>query len=246
LHQALQDGHCPILGLDPAQGRANLRTILGQLMLVAEFRPAMAAFVYRMTRCEPADQRAIGHLIEAIFGGGVQPASYSWLLGMNITVSELWEPEDPSAEELQARYADTVMCRGVSNLIANQAPVWSRYDEPLLAAPVMTEIPTLMVQAEYDPATPVDIAQPMSDALAGADHRFVVVKHASHTVISQSPLAEDPSRQCGLEILRAFMADPAGALPDCAQATRPPRFNGTPEYNQFVYGLPDLWENPPE
>ena len=244
LHAELADGHCRLLGFTPEQRRANLRGVLAQLMLIAGLRPALPAFVYRMTRCDEGDRRAIAHMLDVVFGGGVQPESYSWLLGMNIMVSELWEPSDPSPDELAARYEDTLMCRGVSNLVANQAPVWTRYAEPLLAQPVESETPTLMIQAEYDPATPVDIAQPMSDALAGDHHRFVVVKHASHTVVSQSPLAEDPTQQCGLSLLRAFIADPSGPLPDCADATLPPDFQGSPGFAEAIYGTQDLWENP--
>ena len=77
-------------------------------------------------------------------------------------------------------------------------------------------------------------------------HRFVVVRHASHTVISQSPLASDPTRQCGTELLRAFLTDPSAPLPDCADATRPPDFQGGGGYAQAVYGVADLWENAAE
>lgn len=179
LHAALQDGQCPLLGGDPVQARATLRVVLGQLFFFANLRPVLPALVYRMLRCSPADQQAIAHLFNAVFGGGgMAPSSYSWPLAMNIAVSEMWEPSDPTPEEIVARYDDTVMCRGVSNQVAWQAPEWSRYVEPWLDEGVETAVPTLIMQAEYDPATPVEVAEPMTTHLDGPNQHFVVVQHA--------------------------------------------------------------------
>lgn len=246
LHAMLDAGHCPLLGGDPVQARATLRLVLAQLLFFAQLRPLLPAFVYRMLRCEPADQQAIAHLFNAVFGGGGGiPSSYSWPLAMNILVSEMWEPDDPAPEVLTDRYAETLMCRGVSNQVAHQAPEWMRYRyaEPLLDAEVATDTPTLIIQAEYDPATPVEYARPMTASLSGPNQRFVVVEHASHAVVSQSPLDADPQTQCGFLMLRAFLQDPTGALPDCANATRAPNFAGNPMYNLAVFGTADLWEN---
>lgn len=246
LHEMLQAGHCPLLGGDPVQARATLRVVLAQLLFFAQLRPLLPAFVYRMLRCEPADQQAIGHMFNAIFGGGGGiPSSYSWPLAMNILVSEMWEPDDPTPETLTDRYANTLMCRGVSNQVAHQAPEWMqyRYEEPLLDEAPMTDTPTLIIQAEYDPATPQEYAQPMTEALDGEHQRYVVITHASHSVTAQSPLADDPQTQCGFVMLQAFLRDPTGPLPDCAHATLPPNFAGNPMYNQAVFGTADLWEN---
>lgn len=245
LHDALQAGHCPLLGEDPVQARATLRAVLGQMLFFANLRPALPAFVYRLARCSPEDQQAIVHMFDALFGGpgGGGSGSYSWPLAMNILVSEMWEPSNPSPAELDARYENTLMCRGVSALVAHQAPAWTRYSEPLTHQPLVTELPTLILQAEYDPATPVAVAEPMAAALDGPHQRFVVVPHASHTVVAQSVMADNLQQHCGTLLLQAFLADPTGPLPDCTGGTLPPRFPGRGPYNMAIFGTEDLWEN---
>lgn len=244
LHDALQAGHCPLLGADPVQARGTLRAVLAQMLFFASLRPALPAFVYRLLRCDPEDQMAIVTMFNNLFGGGGGiPASYSWPLAMNILVSEMWEASNPSPEVIAERYENTLMCRGVSAQVGPQAPVWPRYVEPLLEAPLVTAVPTLILQAEYDPATPLEVAQPMADVLNGPGQRFIVVPHASHGVTQQSPLDENPQEICGLLLVEAFLDDPTGPLPDCASATRAPRFAGSPTYNQAIFGTADLWEN---
>ena len=245
LHDALQAGHCPLLGEDPVQARATLRAVLGQMLFFANLRPALPAFVYRLARCSPEDQQAIVHMFDALFGGpgGGGSGSYSWPLAMNILVSEMWEPSNPTPAELDARYENTLMCRGVSALVAHQAPAWTRYSEPLTHQPLVTALPTLILQAEYDPATPVAVAEPMAAALDGPHQRFVVVPNASHSVVAQSVMADNLQQHCGTLLLQAFLADPTGPLPDCTGGTLPPRFPGRGPYNMAVFGTEDLWEN---
>lgn len=248
LYADLAEGHCPDLAGDPVAAVEATRAIAGQLMLYANLRPVLPAFMYRIRRCDPDDIAAIAHMYQNIFGGG-QPAptgsgSYSFPLALNIARAELWEDPPPSPAESEARYQATLMCRGVSRQIVPQAEAFTPYDAPLAGQRAVPETPTLLLQAEYDPATPLDLLDDFIEDFTGPTGHVVIAPYTSHTVVSQSPMADGSSPTCGLRILLGFLADPERA-PDtaCLDGVAAPDFAGAPGFNQAVFGTADLWEN---
>ncbi len=244
----LAAGHCPDLAGDPVMAVEATRGLLAQMMLFAQLRPALPAFVHRIRRCDPADIAAIGHMFQNIFGGGgggaAGPGSYSFPLAINIARAELWEDPPPTPADAEARYQQTIMCRGVSRQVVSQAEPFVPYPAPLAGQRAAPQSPTLVLHAEYDPATPLDLLGRFLEDFGAAGH-VVLVPHASHTVVSQSPKASAPQGpSCGMEILLGFLADPQAA-PDtaCTAEVIAPDFAGSPGYNQAVFGAADLWEN---
>jgi len=138
-----------------------------------------------------------------------------------------------------------LLCRGVSRQSVPQVEAWTPYADPLIDQRAERAGPTLILQAEYDPATPVEIAAPLFEQFGGPGQHTVIVPHASHSVVSQSAMAANPQGPtCGFGVLQAFLADPASPLDTgCTEGTLAPAFGGSPGYNQAVFGAADLWEN---
>lgn len=249
LYADLADGHCPDLSTGPTAAVEATRALAGQMLLYASLRPALPAFMYRIRRCDPADLAAINHMYLNVFGGG-QPGptgsgTYSFPLAINIARAEMWEDPPPSPAEAEARYQGTLMCRGVSRQIVPQAEAFTPYAAPLAGQRATPETPTLLMQAEYDPATPLDLLDAFIADFTGPTGYVVLAPHASHTVVSQTPIAAEPNGPtCGLRILLGFLADPSSP-PDtgCLDGVAAPDFSGSPGFNQAVFGTADLWEN---
>ena len=230
------------IGTSPEQTKANLRTILATLMFSGPLRRVAPAFVHRMLRCNASDQAALQTMINNLFGGTPAPSSYSFPLGVNIAIAELWEPGDPSAEELDARNAETFSARGVSAQLGWQTEGWPRYSDPLAGQLPSASVPALMMNASLDPATPLEVAQPLGEALNGPNQHFVEIPGSAHGVVTAGPLVDDPNTTCGRILAIEFMKDPTAPLDtSCLQRTLPLGFSVSPGLANFVFGTPDIW-----
>lgn len=252
VHARLEAGHCEVLGLTAEERRANLRAGLSSLFLYADFRDVLPAFIHRVDRCNDDDAEAIYRVFDVLFGapptinlGGPaeERGMYNQVLAANILLSELWETPAPAAEELSARYDASVVGRGVSAYFAEVGAGWPTYTEPRVDTFAVTSTPMLMLQSRFDNLTPLDIAAaPMEDTFAGPHQHFVVVETGSHNVLMQSRMASDPNRQCGVELLLSFLADPTGPLDErCTEDLLAPSFAPSEAFLQAVFGTDSLW-----
>jgi fermentation-respiration switch protein FrsA (DUF1100 family) len=103
----------------------------------------------------------------------------------------------------------------------------------------------LMMNGSLDPQTPLSVARRAAERFDGPRQRFVRVPGAAHGVIRQAPTRS--GTPCGMSLLAAFLRDPA-APPDeaCLADLLPVTFAAEPATAEFLFGVPDLWDNPRE
>lgn len=259
LYDDIARGHCPITG-DAAADSELLKTALGNMAFSFSARRAAPAFIHRYQRCDADDVLAIRHLYVRTFGydpgASFQelpsvPAfpsgfeGFSFPLSINILVSELWEPADPSPEELVSRWEATRACRGASRQASWQIPGWPRYHEPLADLFAVTDVPILAMNADLDTATPIEYARLAEEHLHGPYQRFIEIPGAAHSLISQGQLMSDPTSTCGRELLLQFVKDPKATLDtSCLADTLPLAFKLGPTGTDYYFGTDDIWGDP--
>ncbi len=251
-------GHCPITP-DPETDVLLLRTNLGIMMFHYGARRGVPALVRRYLRCDPDDVTFVRKIYERNFGfdpgamSGSVPTpgppfqadgtlGYSFPLAINILISEMWEPADPSPEELAERWAGTRSCRGVSNNARWQTAGWPRYTEPLAGRWFKSDLPILAMNADYDPATPPTYARRIVDHLTAEHQHYLELPGHGHSVLGQGQLIDDPTTSCGMELFVQFIADPRAELDlSCIERSLPLKFTMRPQAVQYWFGTTDLW-----
>ena len=101
-----------------------------------------------------------------------------------------------------------------------------------------------MLNGDLDPQTPIWVGGELKDRFTGPFQTFLTVPRAAHCVIGQTPVAEEGARSCGMKIFLEFLRDPRAA-PDtsCFAEIPEERFTGDSEWNAYLLGTTDLWEN---
>lgn len=245
LHEKLNNGHCPLFGPPGPGNAATLRSVTAQLLMQADLRSALPALLYRIDRCSPDDIAALQTFFSGGGGGGVGP-DYSFPLAITAAAQAMWSPAATSSTALVSALDNLLVARGVSAQASVQIAGWPQLNprEDRYQLPRPGPVPTLVVQAALDPATPLQIATPLIEALApGPYARSVIIPHGSHNAIMQSRRLTDPQRRCGVEAVTAFMAKPRAELDiDCESDSLYPNFAGTPEYAQALFGRDSIWD----
>jgi pimeloyl-ACP methyl ester carboxylesterase len=255
---ALAGGSCELTG-DPTADVELVKTLSGIMMFSSNLRRLVPAVLYRLRRCSEADVDAIDFLVRQTFGAplsafGSTPAQaplgwsqfggYSWPLAINILYSEMWEPSEPTREELEARWQTTYSCRGVSRNTGYQTTGWPRYTHELADGWPATSVPVLAMNAELDTATPAEWARVIVPSL-GANQRYIEVPHAGHSVLAQGQMNMGMTT-CGRELALQFIGDPAAELDtSCLAETLPLAFFAREEFVELYLGTRDLWGDAP-
>jgi alpha-beta hydrolase superfamily lysophospholipase len=265
-HTALASGQGCVPGADPAQRRQVLRALGAQMLFNRTLRHGLPALIVRAARCEPGDAEAISHLVGAIFGPGAlaEPSEeapspalaaailrsyrlYNPLLASAVANGEMWNPAQ-DIEEVSQYYEDSLLASGTGvNLAWERQFIGAYPSDPVDPALAVTDVPMLMLHAEIDPATPVNIARPWSKHFTGSNQTYVEVPFASHTVIVKSPTAAGGVENCGMDLMRAFLAAPNSALDlSCTADVLPILYENIPSsYAQTFFGTADAYENEP-
>lgn len=233
---------CPgVAGVDLSRDR--LRRMFGGILLWSWWeRAAIPAVVRRLDRCSDTDVAALRYLGTNLWdplSGLSNDRLYGRVLGVNVSVGELWDHPGPSVGELEA-FEQELLFAPSSGLRHAQriADGWPRYDEDGLDDLfAQTATPILMLQGELDPASPLAQAEAVGAAYDGADQHFVVLPGAPHSF--ESPTWDGWS--CALNAMFSFALDPSQLL-DCVDDVRPPDFEGSPELGQLLFGRDSLWE----
>ena len=246
--ERLANGHCR-MGLGSPQSNVdNLRALSGTMMMSAVLRRSLPAVIHRMDRCNAADRQAISHLYGALFsppepGAFDGTAGWSWPLTINIMSSELWSSIELDQATMEARFAQTRSCRGVSRLLWWPVTHWPRYQEPLAGQYGATTRPLLILNADLDPATRIELARPYGQHYTGPHQHFVEVSSSSHGTIGQGPLRSNQSNTCGRVLLHQFLEDPEGELDtSCLADTIPTGFTLSATTTRVLFGTTNLWD----
>lgn len=234
-------GHCTeVPGLDGF----SLRAMLGYLNTLVYLRELSPPLVYRALRCAPGDVE----VLKRFFSDEPEPVpttvdGSSLVLGTNIVLSEMWESPPPTYDEMQRRFFSARVALGASLNEPLVSDRWNVYAEPLAGILADTDVPMLMLSGGLDPQTPLAVQEEMAAHFDGPNQRQVIVPLASHAVIVKSPLAVDPMRSCGLELLRQFLAAPEAELDlACVDEVRVADYDYKPNI-QYFFGTADAWEN---
>ncbi len=205
----------PCAGLD----HDTARTYVSAFMDGWSTRAWVFPFLHRLERCAADDQIAVKALVSAfmmaVSGGdtGTTTDEYrsSGVLQYNIVLGELWNipgRADPTKAELLASAAAQTFLAGRSY----PASIFElRASWPLppndwkdLPVPVPTKTSLLWLAGGLDTRTPPEQAKQITQLYDA--HSFVLVPGATHTPTAGSPLASDPSLQCGSQIVEHFIA----------------------------------------
>jgi pimeloyl-ACP methyl ester carboxylesterase len=248
LYAKMDNGHCPAL-FEKATARKSVRNILGSLLEDWYGRVYALAFVYRLYRCNAADQQALTHLFKYFFVPDEERARLgaltSYVLFWHVALAEMWEDPAPSTAELEARIAPLFFSKDLAlgNPVHDQWPVYPQ-DEYVGQFPD-TDVPVLMLQGTLDPQTPRDLAAVTATHLTAPHQTFILVPGSPHGVVLQSLVKTPGADPCGMQIVTSFLADPTGT-PDttCLADLAPVPFSFPAETNQHWLGTDDLWENP--
>ncbi len=209
------------------------------------------ALIHRLHRCEPEDDAAIRSLLDVLFGadGFWTSLHYSLVLQFHVMFSEMWESDEFADVDLNDYFNDlsrTVRVgrnQGLSRWSLRRR--WPLYvDERWDDAWAETEIPMLMLQGMLDPATPYVRAQRAGEHFDGAHQHFIAFPEASHSVLSGTPVSDDPAElHCATLLLLDFLSDPEGDLDtSCVDDVYPIDFRGTAEIARTYFDTDDLWE----
>ena len=260
LYDRIAAGHCP-LSDSPELDVQLLRVHLGMLMFNYGGRRLVPALVRRYLRCDPGDVAAIRHSFvtnlgfdPAQLGSAAMPVAppaaavdnlaFSWPLGVNILVSELWGHPGPTIDQIESYHAAARSTRGAALNAGHAAEVWPRYDEPLEGQWPTFAVPVLAMNADWDPATPARYARAIAAHLPRPDQTYVEIPGHGHTVIAQGQLIDDPSTTCGRELLLQFLADPGAPLDTgCLARSLPMQFKMRPAAVRYWLGADDLWDD---
>ena len=232
------DTRCPASGLD----RSELRRFFALLLISYwDERTLIPAVLYRLDRCDPGDVAALQYL-DHVLNQPAQPSLYERLhspvLGTHIGLSEFFAGA-PTVAEAQAVVDGTIFSLAVGPRYAMRYDTWPRYPLDRFAGGFAdSPVPMLLLQGEYDPATPLAFALAVRDAFDGPGQHFFEFPNAPHTF--HSPTAA--GYECHLVMLYRWVLDPTAPPFDCVAQILPQDFAGNPDLAAY-FNTTDVWEN---
>ena len=176
---ALDDGHCPALGIDGDWARRFLASAL----FYGGLRDLVPALVHRLDRCNSDDVNVIVEAatqLGSILGGAPPPgntgAGRSDALFFHVALSEMWYGVDdaPTVAQAEADWRTLTMSTGLETSLAAMREVWPAYPDPGFGGALAPyDGPLLMLQGGLDPATALAQAAPLADFYTAEDQTFV-------------------------------------------------------------------------
>ena len=238
---SLDGGQCAAAGLD----KRTVRSFFAAIMLWSwDERALIPATLARLERCNTADLAALRYLRAVLAqpsAPNVNDRLQSSLLGMNISASELWPAEPPPIEALRAIDDAAIVSFGSAVRMAQRVPAWPRYtpDEHAGRYPE-TELPVLLINGEFDPATTADDAREVAMHFTRENQSLVIGRDATHSFTSPTAAGY----WCFAALMVAFARSPTEPPLACAEDMLPRDFRGTPQVAAY-FGTADLWDGGP-
>lgn len=192
--------------------RTQARLFISVLLDPWPLRALIFPMLHRLERCTVEDRNALDFMVRAYsaLGSSGPPFVNSGVLQHNITLWELWQRPGstlPTKAEFQAKADSQVFLQGES-LAVNMYDLHALWPAPpddysKWPTPVTTTTKMVWLAGSFDlHAAPSQAA--MLPALY-PQATYVMVKGASHTPSNQAPLASDVKKNCGQEIINAFV-----------------------------------------
>ncbi len=217
----------------------DVRTTLLFVTYYRGWNQLLPALLYRLERCS-ADDRAAWAVADGVvqgFVGGV----VDWPLNWHVKLSELYSPDLPSAEELDAWAEGCHVCFPRGGEVLDVLEAWPTYprdgwDREFAAY----DGPLLLLQGELDPASPPEKALQVGEWFTGEHQHWLLFEHSAHNVRGGAPSSS--GWDCGSWIYEQFMDDPAAVLDtSCMGRLEPLDFDGDSSTNETFLGTEDAW-----
>jgi len=238
-------GHCTESGIS----RDLVRVLFAYLMYWDTTNIVVPAATYRLERCDEPDRAAILSMYQYLFGdGGTWDLdSYSIMLQHHIQFSEMWEHPEFQDVDLYEYFASihddgyVIKDAGLAKMAIRD--YWPIYQDTLWDDGWgESQVPMLMLQGRFDPATPLVEAQKAADNFDGEHQHFVVFPHAAHGTLGSTPTSGGDD--CAYQLMAAFIAEPLAPLDtNCVEEVETTDFEGGQDLARAVFGTDDLWEN---
>jgi pimeloyl-ACP methyl ester carboxylesterase len=233
-----------------------LQFILGTLITDSQFRQLIPATLYRLIRCNADDTQALQHLIsmlpepEEIYQFPDMPLQYNQLASELFQIDLNLPPPIDDARKAEENFFFS--SHAIDNWLGKMLQ-WPKYpaDQFWRTTPDFLSIPTLILNGDMDPSTPLAMAtwlhRQISVVQKQADTVYLgVMPFSSHGTVMNSPVPDSPV-PCALSALASFVTSPDHE-PDltCAAQILPPNWKGDTvelqEISKYVFGTPDMWQ----
>jgi pimeloyl-ACP methyl ester carboxylesterase len=244
LFTQLDAGHCADAKPIDAPMKLMVRRAFGNLAMGWGGRAYIPATIYRLERCNPADVAAVKKMLEKFFGGELvideQLKQWSFALGDNVALSELWETPSPTVEELTAIREASIVSRDVTGGFEPVLDSWPRYTDARAGQWAETDKPLLMFAGGLDPATLLEKQRPMRDHFHAPNQHWFEFPDATHGILTASPTKDMHS--CGIRMMVSFFDHPESPDASCMSNLAPLSFAGEKAASQDLFGTDDAWE----
>ncbi len=239
-------GACPMIeqiGFD----RFALQELWSFFFYVWDYRPLIAPMVYRLKRCDGSDIHFYDHLFAAITGPAANTASerlHSRMLGVHITLSELWPSPPPSLEQVLDFRASANVAHFYPTMLASVQPDWPVYAHDEYSGHyAVTDVPVLSLHGDLDFISQ-SIADGVADHYAGPHQTHVTIPRSPHGTFG-APQA-DGSQTCASRLFTQFLHDPTAELDaSCVDGVAPLDFSVPAQLSTLFFGTADVWEGDP-
>jgi pimeloyl-ACP methyl ester carboxylesterase len=244
----LKMGHCPQIAVPGVETHVIFRRVFGGFLMHPFYRTWIPSIVYRADRCAAQDVTALRVFMEnatAEQSPDTEQKLWGWILGNNISFSELWETPSPTAAQLAAIREASVVSRDVTTLFEPTVGTWPTYPaDQYVGKYADSDVPMLFLSGGLDPATLITKARVMKPKFSRPNQSWFEVPTASHTVIGSSQTRTGLS--CGLRLVVNFMFGPKSPVDAaCLANVAPLNFTNThlQQENLSLFGTADAWEN---
>ena len=232
---------------------SELKSILAFLMYRTETRVFVPALLYRLNRCdEDLDVATILHVrdfyvakMKSFTSLTTEPMESP--VGItNLVFAELYNTQ-VTVEQLSEEYNKTIeIGTGRSIMWAQrlQTTQWKPYtlDAYYYNNTFTATVPTLLINGELDPETPLWSAQAQANNIQGS-RSLVVLPKSGHMTFFDSPFING-TIPCGMQILINFLNNPDLNTVDTSCAKNIYfNFSGEASVNEAVMGVSDIYED---
>jgi pimeloyl-ACP methyl ester carboxylesterase len=242
LFQKLENGHCSQLGITADKFRLVLGDMMQNGSPIMDYIPPV---IHRLNRCDELDQQALNYFFErvVVFGSGTalvqpEPESVALALFLHVSLSEMWDEQAPTIEELQMAEATYLMSTGATLRFARAVKRWPRYSPGQLDDRFANyDGPMLMLHGGLDHYVSLERLEEMRDTFSAPRQSFAFFPQGQHVVIS------DPYQsQCAIQLYAAFLRDPQARVdPSCIDQLPPRPFVYDDEMTESLFGTIDPW-----
>jgi pimeloyl-ACP methyl ester carboxylesterase len=244
LFAKLDTGHCAEAAPIMAPMRLMVRRAFGNLAMNWGGRAFIPATIYRLERCNAGDAAAVKKMLGKFFSGDIvideMLRQWSFALGNNISLSELWETPEPTVDQLTAIREASIVSRDVTSGFEPVLATWPRYTEPRAKEWAKTDRPLLMFAGGLDPATLIDKQRVMRDHFHAPNQHWFEFPDATHAILGSSPTKDNHS--CGIRMMVSFFDHPESPDASCMSNLAALSFAGERAASQDLFGTDDAWE----